>query len=157
MDIQTLKQHLMYDEQTGHFTWLKCNTNCIKPGTTAGSVEPIGYRKINVFGKKYRAHRLAWFYVYGHFPDMDIDHINGNKGDNRISNLRLATASQNLANARPKRDGLKGAFRHRKKWVAKICVRGERHHLGQYETEREAHEAYMTAAKHHFGSFARGS
>lgn len=156
MDINTLKEHLLYDAQTGYFTWLKCNSNRAKVGSIAGSVEPIGYRLIRVVGKKYRAHRLAWFYVYGIFPDSDIDHINCEKDDNRIENLRVATTSQNCANTKARRDGLKGAFRHRKKWVARICVSGTNYHLGQFDTEHEAHEVYMAAAKFHFGEFCRG-
>ena len=106
-----------------------------------------------------KAHRLAWFFVYGEWPQKQIDHINGNKSDNRISNLRLATASQNLSNkgiTKSNTSGYKGVSfnRTKKKWMASIKVNKKSINLGYFLTPEEASEAYKAAAIKHHGEFA---
>ena len=107
--------------------------------------------------KFYYGHRLAWFLHYGEWPTGEIDHVNGNPSDNRIANLRIATRLQQAANARKRRAGLKGAFRFKRgpKWTAQIRHDGVKHHLGVFEDERTAHEAYCEAARRLNGEFAR--
>ena len=111
------------------------------------------YIKINY--KKYAAHRLAWLYVYGELPSKNIDHINGNKLDNRICNLRQADNFQNLQNQiKPRKDnktGFLGVYfsNKHKKYIAKIVVNHKRIHLGLFKTKEEAGEAYLKAKRLH--------
>lgn len=92
---------------------------------------------------------------------LQVDHVNGDQTDNRRSNLRLATRSQNLANSRLRSDnstGFKGVHFNKaeRRYIASISKQGRRHHLGYYDTAEEAHKAYLTAAQALFGEFARG-
>jgi len=106
----------------------------------------------------YYAHRLAWLYVHGKWPPAEIDHKDCDPANNRISNLRLATHAQNAANAHLRRtstSGLKGAYRHQKKWLAQITYNGRRIYLGVFDTDKEAHAAYVAASKDLHGSFTR--
>jgi len=105
----------------------------------------------------YYGHRLAWWLHYGKWPTGEIDHINGNKSDNRIVNLRLATRGQNVDNRKKHRTGPKGAFRFKRgpKWTAQIRHDGVKYHLGVFDDERIAHEAYCEAARRLKGEFAR--
>jgi hypothetical protein len=153
--------YLDYNPETGEFLW-KASRGRRAKGARAGSVRSNGYAYIWVKGGYYRAHRLAWLYVHGRFPDLEIDHVNMNKTDNRIENLRLATHSQNGANTGKKRNnksGYKGVHysRIRKKWRAQIEKGGNKHHLGLFYTPEEAHNAYIKAAQELFGEFARAA
>lgn len=132
----------------------------IKPGTVAGFKNWKGYTLLFVQGKKYRAHNLAWFYVYGEWPDRQIDHKDGNPSNNAISNLRLATRSQNQFNRRKQRNntsGFKGVYwiGHMNKWLAKAVVRGKQHHLGYFHDAKEAHAAYCEGIKRLHGEYGR--
>ena len=106
------------------------------------------------------AHRVAWMIHNGDIPDgMVIDHINGIRGDNRISNLRLATRSQNAVNSGMRSSntsGQKGVYMNKQvgKWVAEIKVDGRRKRIGTFSDIDEAAVAYQMAAEHHFGDFA---
>jgi len=135
-----------YDPESGFFYWKKTRGGSAKAGSRAGSIDYFGYIKIHVKSKHYRAHRLAWTYVYGVQPERDIDHINGVKTDNRISNLREATRAENLQN-RDDRGGARGTNWHKatKKWQARICKNGEVHHLGWFDSRIDAHKAYLAA------------
>lgn len=98
--------------------------------------------------------------VYGEWPDQHVDHINGNKLDNRICNLRLATRSQNLSNRGAQansRSGVKGVFVEAwsGRWKASIQHQGRTFNLGRYDTREQAQEAYRRAAEHYHGEFAR--
>lgn len=118
-----------------------------------------GYRYITIGGKQYLAHRLAWLYVYGEWPPQLIDHIDGNRSNNRPANLRKATYSQNAANAKlhtRNTSGIKGVSYDKTKdrWQATITVNNKQLHLGRFKTKEEAKAAYMAAAKMHQGEFA---
>jgi hypothetical protein len=97
---QRLKEFLIYDPETGLFT--KIRRNFKKP--FAGTPHPVGYIRITIDKRFYLAHRLAWFYVKGKWPEADIDHINGDKTDNRFANLREASRSLNRGNSRGRHD-----------------------------------------------------
>lgn len=149
-----------YDPESGLFSRRK-SIKRWAAGSCAGSMRKDGYMAIKVNEKSYPAHRLAWLWMTGELPDGEIDHIDLNKSNNRWTNLRLASKSNNCANCRPRRrlGKLKGAYYRSSmnKWHAQIRAKGTIYHLGFYESEELAHAAYMAAAKVHFGEFARAA
>lgn len=156
---QTLKELFEYDPDTGVFKRLKRTSSNAISGRICGC-KSNGYIVIHINGRLWYGHRLAWLYVYGTWPNNNIDHINGDKSDNRISNLRDATQTQNHYNVGKKssnKSGFKGVSWHveGKKWDAKIRHNGRRIYLGLFDTPEEAHAAYVEAAKHLHGDFAR--
>ncbi len=116
-------------------------------GTKIGATNAKGYVVAMVDGKYYRVHHLVWVYHNGRFVE-ELDHINRERGDNRIENLRPCTHSQNLGNARVKRGRYKGVSfcKQTQKWRANLNG-----HLGRFSTEEEAALAYNEAATKHFG------
>jgi hypothetical protein len=120
-----------------------------------------GYAYISLQNQKCKAHRLAWMHVYGDIPQgIEIDHINGNKSDNRISNLRLATRSENCRNSKLSplnTSGSKGVSwnKARNKWTAQIKINGRQKHLGVFKNVEDAKSAYAIAAVASYGEFAR--
>ena len=138
---------LNYNQQTGVFVWKKPRRG-IKVGQPLGTDNGFGYLRITVLGKSVYAHRLAWFYVYGEWPDQ-IDHINGKKSDNRIKNLRNVNVQQNAQNKTSAQKNSEsqtlGVSWHKraKKWQAHICVYKERKYLGLFENVADAHKAYL--------------
>lgn len=161
--LKTAKKRLIYDPKTGSFTWkVRVGGNgCIKPGTKAGSKRGNGsYTFIKIDNKWYRAHQLAWLFMYGRIPaGYEIDHINGKVNDNRIVNLRLATHQQNIVNGKHRKNNTSGkkgvTFHAGGRWRAKITKDGRTIHLGLYDSVGAAHYAYMSAARKLFGDFAR--
>mgnify|MGYP003419948962 CR=1 FL=1 len=158
MPLDELKNCLRYEPDTGRFIWASAITKSVKKcliGQEAGVLHHSGYVYINIMGKKYAAHRLAWFFVHGEFPQGFLDHINRNKSDNRISNLRKATRSQNSANMRGRSNtGFKGVQKTQGKYTARIRYNYKLRHIGVYATAEEASEAYQKEAKKLFGDFA---
>jgi hypothetical protein len=155
---QRLKELVHYDPDTGIFIWLSDKFNGIKAGDIAGGPNSEGYWRIYLDGMRLMAHRLAWLYVTGSWPTAQIDHINGIKGDNRLSNLREATNSQNHANrGRPvsNTSGLKGIDFLRGKWRARVRFQRAMIHIGMFNTCEEACAAYGAAVVKYFGEFAR--
>jgi hypothetical protein len=118
--------------------------------TVIGTIKPKGYRVAVVDGKVYRVHHLVWMYHHGHFVP-EIDHINRDRDDNRIENLRPCTHSQNLGNSRARVHKYKGVTfcKATQKWRAQLNG-----HLGRFDTMEEAALAYNAAATAHFGEFA---
>jgi hypothetical protein len=150
---------LEYDSATGLLLQKKARPK-IKVGSIAGAVTPFGYRYIQLKGRKYAAHRLVWFIENGHFPPHDIDHIDGNKLNNQITNLRAATRKQNCENKGAQRNnklGLRGvSYNTRlKKYIAQIQHNGTNHHLGVFLDPHAAHKAYLEAANSLFTHFQR--
>ena len=149
---QECLKKLFYDAANGIFIWKFNGTRGIKAGDVAGSKMSDGYIMLSVSGKKVLAHRVAWFFSYGEFPYGHIDHINRNKSDNRILNLRLASPEQNAQN-RTKNSkntsGYKGVTWHKrdKKWQAAITVKGKVLHLGYYLKVEDAYASYVKASK----------
>lgn len=154
---------LSYDEGTGYFAWLVQKNSFggkVKVGAEAGYINPNGYREIRLNGKLYLGHRLAWFYTNREWPQSEMDHINGDPADNRISNLRCVTSSQNKMNTRVRSDnasGHKGVSwgKSVNKWVARIGVNGKYKHLGCFESIDEAVAARAAAEKIYHGEYAR--
>jgi hypothetical protein len=154
-----LKQVLEYNPETGLFTWKKTVNTRAVIGSIAGWNINEGYIQISIYGKKYRAHRLAYLYMTGNFPENFIDHINHIKDDNRWTNLRDATNSQNQVNRlklKNNTSGYKGVcwHKHHKKWSAQIMYMNKNIHLGKYTTPQEAYEAYKKKAIELYGEFA---
>jgi HNH endonuclease/AP2 domain len=152
-----LKRLFHLDLATGILYWQVYGPG-IKFGQPAGNLQKsTGYWRICLDGRRYRRGRLVFFYVYGFFPP-EIDHINGDKADDRPDNLRPATRAQNQQN-RPGRGKTlpKGVWkdsRYRKPFEAKITINGKRIRLGRFATADEAHAAYCVAANSYFGAFA---
>ncbi len=153
-------EHLSYDERTGIFTRIKSSVqNSRYIGKQAGTLQATGYREIHFKGRKYREHRLAWLFVYGDWPDLLIDHKNGDPSDNRIVNLRVCEPFQNNANMRRKGGLPKGVTFNKKarKYQASVKCHGKCYYLGLHKTPYQAHAAYVEAAKNLFGNFARAA
>ena len=154
-----LKELLHYDQETGVFTWLVNRRNRQVAGHVAGCLSKAsGYISIGVDLKMYQAHRLAWLYVNGVWPKNEIDHIDGIKSNNKISNLRKATRSLNVQNQKKAHanssSGFLGAHKYGSKWRAKIGLNGKKIFLGYFATPQEAHSAYITAKRrlHPYGT-----
>ncbi len=147
---EKLMEMLDYDQCTGIFSW-KISTGRVKAGSAAGSIHCNGYIRICALGKHILAHRLAWMFVHGEFPNGQIDHINGIKTDNRIINLRDVDGfinSQNIRSSKGQnKNGLLGAHKHRNKWRSRITAYGKRVNLGTMDTPQEAHKAYLEAKR----------
>jgi hypothetical protein len=158
---ERLRDLLDYDPETGVFLWKKDGRGrTMRVGSVAGTMHSTGYTQINFGGEMWLAHRLAWLHVFGEWPREQIDHINGNRADNRIINLREATLSQNAANRKCRDDnasGFKGVSLNKSlgKWNAGIKVNGNMIRLGVFETPEQAHAAYCAAADKLHGEFAR--
>jgi hypothetical protein len=155
---------ISYDPETGEFYWIRKTRGWCRVNRQAGWVDG-GYRNIFIkdstgYKKKYKAHRLAWFYMTGRWPDGDIDHKNMDRADNRFENLRESDRTHNRANTGRRSDnksGFKGVcFRPKSgKYHAQIQYKGKPYHLGYYDTPQDAHEAYKKKSAELFGDFAR--
>lgn len=158
---ETLLKLLRYDPNTGYFGRRVTVKRATHQEGAIGHVEVSGYRRIYICGKKFAAHRLAWFYMTGEWPEFQIDHKNLNKDDNRWKNLRQATPSQNRLNIRGGwgQSGLKGAQwnERRGRWQSYLNLNGKSLFLGRFDTAEEAHAAYCAAAEKLHGEFLRTS
>jgi len=151
MNQARLKEVLYYSPESGLFRWIAPTSNRVKAGWLAGLVRKNGYVSINVDGRRYYAHRLAWLYMTGAWPPAQIDHIDRNPVNNAFRNLRLATPSENMQNTSKRRDNTSGykGVTYRKdsgKWHAQIRVKGENMGLGSYTSKIKAAQAYAIAA-----------
>lgn len=150
-------KYFAYDKSTGCLI----RKNGKYAGVVRGSMCKRGYRRIKVNGKLVQEHRIVWEVSNGPIPDgMQIDHINGNRSDNRLQNLRLATNAQNQYNARVRCNSnsrIKGVFwnKQKSKWASQIRAGSAREFLGYFDTKGLAAVAYAKAAIRLHGKFAR--
>lgn len=156
---ERLRELVSYNPETGAFHWIVDKSSKARAGCRIGSAHTAGYLTVRVDGTAHLLHRLAWLYTHGRWPVDQIDHINGDRADNRLANLRECSNAQNCQNVRAHADGsgmIGASFdKRRGKWVAGIGVSGRRHFLGYFPTQREAHAAYLFA-KARFHSFSGG-
>lgn len=146
-----LVELLDYDAPTGVFCW-KVKRWRKNPGDVAGYFSK-GYCYIKIEQISYLAHRLAWFYVTKRWPSLSIDHIDCNPSNNKFSNLREATQSQQNTN-RPSNRGVRF---YQNRWVAMIGFEGKQKYLGRFKTREEALAARVEAEKKFYGSYAYGA
>ena len=170
---QIVCEFLVYEAATGEFVWLAradhhfdCPADALRwnvryAGTPAfKNVGAGGYRISGIFKNGLYGHRVAWAYVHGYWPSVDVDHINRDRSDNRLENLRLATRSENCRNGSAHIDsatGLKGVRINGgkgKRYTAYIYVNGRSRRLGNYNDPLDAQAAYVAAAEREFGKFA---
>lgn len=148
---ERLKEVLDYNPETGHFVWKRATPRG-RPGAIAGRVSN-GYRSIRVDGVLYYAHHLAWVWANGYKPSI-LDHINGDRADNRLSNLREATPAQNACNR-----SKTGFYWHKaaNKWCVEIAADGVKYYLGLFADREAAKTAYNDAARELHGKFFRSA
>lgn len=152
LTLDVLKDRLIYEPDTGLFYRKKWSRN----GSPTGWVQH-GYIMVSIGFSTFFAHRLAWFYTYGIWPKECLDHINRNKLDNRISNLREATHAENMRNVnirKHSKSGIKGVRFIKGKWQARIVLDRVQQHLGVFNTAEEASAAYVAASRKMFKEFA---
>jgi hypothetical protein len=151
MDQARLKDLLEFDRATGGFRWRVTNSNRAKAGSSAGCIRSDGYVTIRLDGVKHLAHRLAWLYECGFIPTGMLDHINGDRSDNRIENLREASNSLNQQNRKMSSRNTTGVVgvtkRKYGRWRASITVGKKFISLGSFATKEEAEAAYLNAKK----------
>ncbi len=145
-----LRRLLDYNPETGIFTRLIQRSN-MKSGSVAGSVYPDGYVYIMINRERFLAHRLAWLYMTGSFPQMEVDHIDRVRSNNSWNNLRSVSTQQNSFNRSihsNNKTGFKGVcFEKREgKFKASIRFNGRTRHLGYFSTAEEASQCYRLAA-----------
>lgn len=148
IDQQLLMELLSYDRDTGAFTWKSSGQN-------AGCIDQLGYRRITIRGRSYLAHRLAWLYVYGDWPEQMIDHIDGHRSNNAINNLRDVNRNINGQNQKKaqKHNSLlilgvtrrKNAVRN--PYQVMIRVNGKAKYIGVFASAEEAGLAYIQAKR----------
>lgn len=149
LSLDELKRRLSYNPETGVFL-VKLPRGGRRAGTVAGGLRTLGYRTVNLLGFHYKEHRLAWFYVHGTWPSSQLDHVNGVRSDNRLSNLRecsQAENSQNHGTSRASKTGVTGVrFLPRDSvYHASITVAGKAHHLGSFNELSAATSARVEA------------
>lgn len=161
---QWLAARITYDIETGLLTWRErpvedfervqdwLRWNGRHAGKTTGCLDKgNGYLRTHIAGRNYFTHRIAWAIFYGRWPDLFIDHLNGIKSDNRLSNLREVSHIVNLQNQHgPQKhntSGYLGVSRDGKRWRANIRLDRVKRYLGSFDTPEQAHEAYLAAKR----------
>lgn len=133
-----LQKYFIYNPETGEFIRTSSNGNASKPGYISGSKsEKNAYLRVSINNKRYSNHRLAWLYMTGNWPKYQIDHINGNKKDNRWINLREVTNAENSRNQKKQHNnsGITGVYKNGNRWSARLTFNGKEINLGNYKTK----------------------
>ena len=148
IQVETLKEYLSYNPHTGVIKWKKRPSNRVQINSKAGYVAD-GYVVLRLKGRMLKAHRVAWALHYGEYPKNHIDHIDGDRKNNKIVNLRDVTQQINNHNLTKPQTNNKtkvlGVLKIGSRFAAQICVNGHRKHLGMFDTAEEASEAYKVA------------
>lgn len=154
-----VKELLSYNPESGVLTWISQGSAYGKVrGKVAGTIRKDKSLNVKIYGANYLAHRIAWLLHFGNLPETEIDHIDGDPSNNRISNLRVASREQNAMNRAKQsnnKSGYKGVrFLHKLgKWVAEISANKSHYHLGLYDSAEDASDAYTKAAHELHGDF----
>ena len=152
IDLELLETLLDYNADTGEFVWSNGNSRNTRKGLVAGTKLSNRYIRIFIYGKLHQAHRLAWYMYYGKEPEYGIDHIDGDKHNNSISNLRDVPQSSNARNSSLSKANCSGFtgvtwMKKSKKWRARIMLNGSDIHLGFFEDKQKAICARVRANK----------
>lgn len=155
---ERLKSLLSYEETTGAFTWISKSSKH-SPVTVGERADKLhkssGYRRVQIDGERYVAHRLAWLYVYGEIPEDEIDHINNDKTDNSIANLRLADGKNSL-NAKLQSGtltGVKGVTIEDGRFLARVAYKGTTYRVGRFLSLSDAEKAVREKREELHGEF----
>ena len=161
------REFLRYEPETGKLFWRKRDVRWFKTKKSCKSwnaafsckeaftsTDNVGYRQGAILGQVLRAHRVIWLIHSGEWPENEVDHINGIRSDNRISNLRSVTAKENMQNVRLTRNntsGVTGVWKDKKrgKWYAEIFCSGRRYYLGRFDMFEDAVKARKRAESKH--------
>lgn len=152
LTLQRARELLSYDPEAGQLRW-RVQKGPARVGDLAGGSHLVkGYGEVCIDFERYQTHRLIWFVHFGHWPSGQIDHINGDRSDNRMANLRDVSHAINRQNTRAptrrrKHGTLLGTQKNHNGWSATICLNYKKHHLGTYRTEAEAHAVYLDAKR----------
>lgn len=146
--VAVLREYLSYDPETGIFRWTRRPSFRVQVGDVAGSPTNNGYISLSLQNYKMLAHRAAWAITHGVWPSFEIDHINRDRCDNRIANLRQVSRSQNARNGKLRKNnaiGVSGVRKKYRRFIAQVCVNGRPHVVGRFNTAEEAHACYQAA------------
>ena len=164
LTVERLREILDYDPESGAFAWKISTSNRAPVGSSAGTDHGNGYRVIAIDRCTHYAHHLAWLFIYGEYPNQEMDHIDGNRANNKISNLRHGTHAQNMQNLSLRatnKSGMTGVswLKNYGKWEAYITVNYKKINLGYYDDLQEAGAAYLNAKQdlHRFQPVPRES
>lgn len=151
-DFSTVSKHISYDCASGEFKWIETTSNRVKAGSPAGCLKKTGYVVIGLLGYYSGAHRFAWLLHTGSWPSGEIDHIDGDPSNNRISNLRDVDRQTNCQNIRiahktNKSTGMLGVEPIGNRFRATVWVNGKNIRFGRYDTPELAHAAYLAAKR----------
>ena len=152
IDASIVKTLLEYEKNSGLIRWINTVSSRAKAGAVAGHIENNGYRSIRIMGVSYLAHRLVFVLTTGSMPNGFVDHIDGNRDNNKFDNLRVVDRKTNCQNLHGplknnKFSGLLGVSQHNRKWKAQIYFDGSKKYLGSYESPELAHAAYLRAKR----------
>ena len=158
--LEELKEYLDYNPDTGIFTWIKKPTNSVEVGQEAGAKHSKGYVQIQFKGNSYFAHRIAYYMYHGVDPlENLVDHEYGDRSNNKIKDLRLASNAQNQMNhIKLRSDNTSGVIgvswdKVKKKWRSTIQKNGVQKHLGHFTNKEDAIQARKEGEKKYFGRF----
>lgn len=155
LTVERANEAFRYDAESGDFTWAIKIARKIVPGQVAGTLsKKYGYWIVRIDAELHPVSRVIWLMKTGRWPVFSVDHINGDRADNRWANLREASAAENQRNRRGL-NALKGVSHKSGKWVASLQKGKRRYYLGRHSSALSAARAYDAAATMHFGAFAR--